>query len=286
MKGESSMFEHFKLEYLSAAWEISPFCFLILIFSFIFVAVPIVFIPAALIMKGAKPIHYLSYHKNHFQQTFQFHCESCKQIVTSNDSKCPHCGATYTDNPEYVSAKKTMQQNYLEYLKKQEEIIEQEMVRIKKRQKLSRLLSDRFAAPSFFNFELGTPPTYTPARDYEFSCEYCNNKLRGLSSDECGCPNCGASYQNNLELLIREEEDKVEKCHYEQYLELNKIKTEQNEKNNKDDVAHYKKYGKLYKMNDLTSNPVLGMFKMFFAFFVFYAIAYIIALLYIMYRGA
>ncbi|MBR4966330.1 MAG: hypothetical protein IKY53_07530 [Lachnospiraceae bacterium] len=104
--------------------------------------------------------------------------------------------------------------------------------------------------------------------DYEFSCEYCKNKLRGLSSDEYGYPNCGASYQNNLELLIREEEDKVEKCHYEQYQELNKIKTEQNEKNNKDDVAHYKKYGKLYKMNDLTTNPVVGMFKMFFLMFL------------------
>lgn len=280
------MFENFKVEYLSEAWEISPFCFLIVIFSFIFVASAVVFIPAALIMRGAKPIHYLSYHKNHFQQTFQFHCESCKQLISSIDSKCPHCGATYTDNPEYLSAKKTMQQNYLEYLKKQEDIIEQEMVRVKKRLKLSRVLSDRFAAPSFFNFELGTPPTYTPAWDYEFSCEYCNNKLRGLSSDECGCPNCGASYQNNLELLIHEEEDKVEKCHYEQYLELNKIKTEENEKNKKRDVVHYKKYGKLYKMNDITSNPVVGMFKMFFGFFIFYVIGYIIALLYVMYRGA
>ncbi len=276
---------NFKLEYLSAAWELCPYIVIYLIVAFVVFSFIFFILPVSLIMSGAKPIHYLSYHKNHFQQTFQFPCEACKQMISCNDDKCPHCGTTYADNPEYLAAKQSMQRNYLEYLKKQEQIIADEMVRIKKRIRISRFIPGGIAAPSFFNFKLGTPPTYVPGRDYEFSCEYCNSKLRGMSSDKCGCPNCGASYQDNLELLIREQEDHVEKCHYEQYLELNQIKAEQNRKNNERDVSHYKKYGFLYRISGLINHPVFGMFIMFFMFFLCFVFAYIIALAIIMYRG-
>lgn len=60
-------------------------------------------------------------------------------------------------------------------------------------------------------------------KDFEF---YCNNKLRGRSTDKCGCSNCGASYQENLELLVHEEEDKLEKCHYEEYMQLRDLKAD------------------------------------------------------------
>ena len=95
----------------------------------------------------------------------------------------------------------------------------------------------------YYNFEIGEPPVYKPANDYEFTCEYCDNKIRGKSTDETGCSNCGASYKENLELLVREEEDRLEKRHYEEYMKLKDFEWEQNTRNERRDANIDEKYG-------------------------------------------
>ena len=82
-----------------------------------------------------------------------------------------------------------------------------------------------------------------PASDYEFTCEYCDNKIRGKSTDEKGCSNCGASYKENLELLVREEEDRLEKRHYDEYMKLKDLEWEQNIRNERRDANIDEKYG-------------------------------------------
>lgn len=86
-------------------------------------------------------------------------------------------------------------------------------------------------------------PVYKPASDYEFTCEYCDNKIRGKSTDEKGGSNCGASYKENLELLVREEEDRLEKRHYDEYMKLKDLEWEQNIRNERRDANIDEKYG-------------------------------------------
>jgi len=102
-----------------------------------------------------------------------------------------------------------MHQRYLEYMKAQEETITQETEYISNT--MQAIQKYKLIRHKYYNFEIGEPPVYKPANDYEFTCEYCDNKIRGKSTDETGCSNCGASYKENLELLVREEEDRLEK---------------------------------------------------------------------------
>ena len=95
----------------------------------------------------------------------------------------------------------------------------------------------------YYSFEIGEPPVYKPASDYEFTCEYCDNKIRGKSTVEKGCSNCGASYKENLELLVREEEDRLEKRHYDEYMKLKDLEWEQNIRNERRDANIDEKYG-------------------------------------------
>ena len=94
-------------------------------------------------------------------------------------------------------------------MKSQEEAITQETEYISTT--MQAIQKYKLIRHKYYNFEIGEPPVYKPASDYEFTCEYCDNKIRGKSTDEKGCSNCGASYKENLELLVREEEDRLEK---------------------------------------------------------------------------
>ena len=67
--------------------------------------------------------------------------------------------------------------------------------------------------------------------------------IRGKSTDEKGCSNCGASYKENLELLVREEEDRLEKRHYDEYMKLKDLEWEQNIRNERRDANIDEKYG-------------------------------------------
>ena len=187
-----------------------------------------------------KPVCYISYKKNHFHEDFEFVCEYCGSTVSSTDEKCPKCAGDFGKNKEYQSKKRAMYQKYLRYLKDQEEAIQKEMAYISNT--MAAIKRFKLRLHKSYNFDIGEPPIYKPAIDYEFTCEYCNSKLRGKSTDEKGCINCGASYEENLELLVREEEDRLEKRHYDQYMELKDLEWEQNLKNERRDARVYDKY--------------------------------------------
>ena len=144
-------------------------------------------------------------------------------------------------NKEYQLKKRAMHQRYLEYMKSQEEAITQETEYISTT--MQAIQKYKLIRHKYYNFEIGEPPVYKPASDYEFTCEYCDNKIRGKSTDEKGCSNCGASYKENLELLVREEEDRLEKRHYDEYMKLKDLEWEQNIRNERRDANIDEKYG-------------------------------------------
>ena len=172
--------------------------------------------------KDLKTVKYISYKKEHFQENFEFTCNFGK-------------------NKEYQLKKRAMHQRYLEYMKSQEEAITQETEYISTT--MQAIQKYKLIRHKYYNFEIGEPPVYKPASDYEFTCEYCDNKIRGKSTDEKGCSNCGASYKENLELLVREEEDRLEKRHYDEYMKLKDLEWEQNIRNERRDANIDEKYG-------------------------------------------
>ena len=139
-----------------------------------------------------------------------------------------------------------MHQRYFSYLKDQEKAIEKEIDYISNTMKAIQRY--KLVRHKCYNFDIGEPPVYEPASDYEFTCEYCGNKLRGQSTDKKGCANCGASYEKNLELLVREEEDQLEKRHYDEYMKLKDLEWEQNVKNERRDAGIDQKYGASIKV--------------------------------------
>ena len=191
--------------------------------------------------KDLKPVKYIFYKKDHFQENFEFTCEFCGSKVSSKDEKCPTCGGNFGKNKEYQLKKRAMYQRYLEYMKSQEEAIVQETEYIGRT--MQTIQKYKLIRHKYYNFEIGEPPVYKPARDYEFTCEYCDNKIRGKSTDETGCSNCDASYKENLELLVREEEDCLEKRHYDEYMKLKDLEWEQNIRNEQRDANIDEKYG-------------------------------------------
>ena len=191
--------------------------------------------------KDLKPMKYISYKKDHFQKNFEFTCEFCGSKVSSTDEKCSTCGGNFGKNKEYQLKKRAMYQRYLEYMKAQEEVITQETEYISNT--MQAIQKYKLIRHKYYNLEIGEPPVNKHANDYEFTCEYCDNKIRGKSTDETGCSNCGASYKENLELLVREEEDRLEKRHYDEYMKLKYLEWEQNTRNERRDANIDEKYG-------------------------------------------
>ena len=127
--------------------------------------------------KDLKPVKYISYKKDHFQEDFDFSCEFCGSMISSRDEKCPTCGGNFGNNKEYQRKKRAMQQKYLEYMKSQEKAIAQEMEYISNT--MQAIQKYKLIRHKYYNFEIGESPVYKPASDYEFTCEYCANKIRG-----------------------------------------------------------------------------------------------------------
>ena len=230
------------MKFISVIMVFSDLVFTIfVIMAWVFVLLAcIYFFSATRFRRALKPVCYISYKKNFFHEDFEFVCEFCDSIVSSKDEKCPKCASAFGKNKEYRSKKRAMYQKYLKYLKDQEEAIQKEMEYISNT--LAAIQRFKLIRHKSYNFDIGEPPIYKPAIDYEFTCEYCDNRLRGKSTDEKGCINCGASYEENLELLVREEEDRIEKRHYDQYMELKDLEWEQNIKNERRDASIDEKY--------------------------------------------
>ena len=206
------------------------------------VIVILVFIRNIKVKKALKPTQYLSYKRGHFYRDFTFTCEACGTLVSSTQERCPSCGGVYGANKEYVKKKRAMNLEYLEYLKQQEEKIEEEKEYIRKiMEEIKRRVFYRHALLNFEQFEA---PLYRPAEHYVFSCEYCHTEIRGKSIDKAGCPSCGASYKENLDLQVAEEEENVERMHYEEYMYLRDLEWEQNKRNEERDHRIDTKYAK------------------------------------------
>ncbi len=220
-------------------FSLFPGIFIITVFISVLLLLLFYFLASG-IRRPPKPVRYITYKKNYFHEDFEFVCEYCHSIVSSKDEKCPKCAGSFGKNKEYQSKKRDMVQKYLRYLKDQEEAIQKEMEYISNTMKAIQRF--KLVRHKSYNFDIGEPPIYKPALDYEFSCEYCDSKLRGKSTDDKGCINCGASYKENLELLVREAEDRIEKRHYEQYMELKDLEWEQNIKNERRDADIDEKY--------------------------------------------
>lgn len=197
---------------------------------------------AAKAKRELKPAQYLSYKKGHFQKEFTFVCDACGATVSSTQERCPSCAGVYGANQEYLEKKRAVNLKYLDYLKQQEEKIEEEKEYIRKT--MQEIKRRKFYRHTLLNFKLSEPPVYHPAEHYLFPCEYCHTEIRGKSTDEEGCPSCGASYKDNLDLRVAEEEDNVERMHYEEYMYLRDLEWEQNKKNEERDRRIDTKYKK------------------------------------------
>lgn len=216
---------------------ISAIAFLTLLW--IFISVAVAYRKKAML----KPVQYLTYNRQHFDRDFEFTCEYCGKKVSTKATSCMQCGSSYGENKEYKSRKKATDLKYLEFLKLQEEQIKQETTYIE--ETMEALRKNRIMKKRFFNFELGEMPVYRPSTSFEFTCEYCSTKLDGRSTDEKACPNCGAVYSDNVGLLVAEEEEKLEKTHYQEYLTLKDIEWNQNIENVKDKKdAFYTKHAR------------------------------------------
>lgn len=200
-----------------------------------------------------KPVHYIAYNKDHFDRNFEFKCEYCGAVVSTTQHNCPQCGSTYGENKEYRRKKRFMNVDYMNYLMEQEERLSQEIEYIEKTMRALR--TNMIMRPTFYNFDLGEPPVYRPATDFAFACDFCDTKLRGRSNDGKVCPNCGAGYKNNTDLLVQEAEERVEKRYFEEYQKLKEIEWQQNLKNEKKDSYISTKYAKLISF--MTKNAKL-----------------------------
>ncbi|MBQ3512248.1 MAG: hypothetical protein IJA32_00405 [Lachnospiraceae bacterium] len=169
-------------------------------------------------------------------------CESCGTQISSAQERCPSCGDVYGENKEYVKKKRAMNLKYLEHLKQQEEKIEEEKEYIRKT--MAEIKRRKFYRHTLLNFGQSEPPVYRPAKHYLFPCEYCHTEIRGKSTDEYGCPSCGAPYKENLDLKVAEEEENLERMHYEEYMYLKDLEWEQNKRNEERDQKIDTKYAK------------------------------------------
>ena len=99
----------------------------VLIFFGLLICIYLYFFSGLRVVRKLKPSCYISYNKNHFDKDFEFKCEFCGSIVSSKDAKCRKCAGDFGKNKEYLLKKRAMHQKYLQYIKDQEDAIEEEM---------------------------------------------------------------------------------------------------------------------------------------------------------------
>lgn len=181
-----------------------------------------------------KPVQYLNFNRIHFERDFEFACEFCGCVISTSSHNCSKCGGTYDNNEEYRKKKKENNLRYIEFLKQQECFIKQEEIYIEKT--LKALKKNWVMKNSFYNFELGEEIHYLPIYSFEFTCEYCGAKLKGNSSDDAKCIMCGAKYNDNTDLLVKEQEERLRKAHFDEYQKLKAFEWDQNIENAKKDM--------------------------------------------------
>lgn len=181
--------------------------------------------------KKLKPTQFITYGKHKFNRDFEFICEYCNSLISTKLSNCPVCSGAYGTNKEYKTKRRETNLAYLQFLKKQQQMIDDETQYIEDMRRLQKRNGSLFKA-NFFNYDLQPIPPFRKSINFEFSCEYCDTKLNGRSDDGGVCVNCSADYSGNVELLVAEQEESLERSHYTEYLILQDIQWNANIDNN------------------------------------------------------
>ena len=95
--------------------------FSLISFFTLFGAVFIFFLYIFVVIKKRKkltPTQFIMYGKQKFNNDFNFTCEYCGGTISTQQSNCPTCSASYGNNKEYKQKRRETNQNYLQFLKK------------------------------------------------------------------------------------------------------------------------------------------------------------------------
>lgn len=177
--------------------------------------------------KNLKAVDTAAFEKFDFDMNFEFECEYCKSIIKSSDPTCPSCGSDYGKNKEYRNKKIEKNREYIDILKRQNAALDTEIDNIQHNRK--SLKENFIFTNTQFNMKVDKEHNrFVHSVNFEFNCEYCGTKINGTSKDEKKCPHCGASYNENLELLTLEEKEKVE---YDNYVKYNKLQFQKEDQN-------------------------------------------------------
>ena len=196
-----------------------------------------------------------NFNKFEFDFCVRFKCEYCGSEIDSKLPTCPHCGSPYKENKEYKQRKIEKNKEYLEYLKQQEIELDKEMDNIRKMQWKAN--NNIIMKKSFWNLDVDKRnTTFIPQENFIFNCEFCGTKLEGNTKDGRVCHNCGARYDNNIDLLILEERQELERKNFEMYKEIQQAKIEQNQKNIENDEK-WRNYSRTLRKHEKTMAYIL-----------------------------
>lgn len=219
-----------------------PF-FLIIFGFFYFISYPIVYIYKKRELELLKKTDIANFDRFDLDLNFQFNCEYCNGIINSNDDICPNCHSDYHNNKVYRDIKKNKYNEYMDYLKKQEQELITEIELFKKHSELASKNSNWFSNTSFYNQPVDHKHMhYIKRKKFDFLCEYCGTKLTGTLNDGKTCTNCGARYNNNIELLALEEKEEVLKKNSDLYRMIQEMKIQSNKNNYEKDNLFRKKF--------------------------------------------
>lgn len=197
-----------------------------------------------------------NFDKFEFDLCVRFKCEYCGSEIDSKLPTCPYCGSSYKENEEYQQRKIEKNKEYLEYLKQQEIELEKEMDNIRKMQWKAN--NNIIMSKSFWNLDVDKKnTTFIPQENFIFNCEFCGTKLEGNTKDGKTCYNCGARYDNNVDLLILEERQELERKNFEMYKEIQQAKIEQNKRNEEKDKK-WLEYGRQMRKHEKTIVYILA----------------------------
>ena len=218
-----------------------------------------------------KNIQTNSFDKYDFDLYFDFKCEYCGNVINTKNKFCSHCGGTYSNNIEYKLKKSQKDKEYLEFLNKQEIELEKEIENIKNNKELLESNNSFVLKRKFYNLDVDYAHTkFSPSENFVFACEYCGANLKGKSCDDKTCSSCGASYNNNLELLIQEKKEQIELCNYDIYNLYQKQKEDINTQNyNKDkrDTERYINYSQNFAKGIILFWKIVGILALIIIIF-------------------
>lgn len=241
--------------------------FFLIIFGLLYlISYPIVYIFKKNELDMLKKTDVTNFDRFDLNLNFEFNCEYCNGIINCNDDTCPNCHGDFHNNKKYLEIKKNKYNEYLDYLKKQEQELITEIELFKKHSDLASKNSNWFFNTSFYNQPIDHKHMhYIKRKEFDFVCEYCGTKLTGSLNDGKTCTNCGAEHDNNFELLALEEKEEVLKKNSDLYRMIQELKIQSNKNNYEQDNLFRRNFsgfinifGKYYKYYFITIGVLLG----------------------------